>query len=145
MKEKSIRFRAAALFLFKGKVLVHKILNRSSGELWFIPPGGGVEYGESSIDALKREIQEELGWETKEHRFINSFESFHLINGIEEHEISFMYFATPVDESVYEIDEFLVVEANGSKQRFRWQTMESLAKPGSLLYPEGLLETIYPT
>ena len=76
---KFIRFKAAAVFTHQGRVLVHQVENKSTGETWYIPPGGGIEYGESSVEALKREIREEFGWSTKDERLIGSFESFHTI------------------------------------------------------------------
>ncbi len=142
MKTDSIRFRAAALFMHKGNILVHESENRNTGETWFVPPGGGVEYGESSLHALKREIKEELGWNIKDEKLIGAFESFHVINEIEEHEISFVYLAAPENSSVFNESEFRISEDNGTRKIFTWKGIPDLAKPGSLLYPKGLLEKI---
>ena len=139
---KFIRFKAAAVFMHQGRVLVHQVENESSGETWYIPPGGGIEYGESSLEALKREIREEFGWSTRDERLIGASESFHTINGKQEHEIVFIYFATPVDDAVLEENEFLVLEEDGRKQLYTWKNFETLKKTGSLLYPKGLLEKI---
>jgi 8-oxo-dGTP pyrophosphatase MutT (NUDIX family) len=128
--------------MHQGNILVHESENRNIGEIWFVPPGGGVEYGESSLDALKREIMEELGWNIKDEKLIGSFESFHVINDIEEHEISFVYFAKPVNESVFDSREFLISEDNGMKKVFTWKRFADLASPGSLLYPKGLFKKI---
>ncbi len=142
MKANSIRFRAAALFMYQGKILVHGEENRTSGEIWYVPPGGGVQYGESSLEALKREIKEELGWSIQNEKLIGAFESFHVINEIEEHEISFVYFAIPKDASVLQTNQFNISEDNGTEKVFTWENITDLAKPGSLLYPRGLLEKI---
>jgi len=138
----SIRFKAAALFVHQGNILVEEVENRDTGETWFVPPGGGVEYAESSLQALKREILEELGWNIKDEKLIGSFESFHVINGIEEHEISFVYFAVPENSSVFKESEFRISEDNGNRKIFTWMSIPDLAKPGALLYPKGLLEKV---
>lgn len=59
LRRKSIRVRVAGMVVIDGKMLFvsHKKDNR---EYWLIP-GGGVEFGESVDDALRREMKEELG------------------------------------------------------------------------------------
>ena len=42
-------------------------------ELW-LPPGGGVQFGEKAIDALKREFREETGLEIEVGRFLFTVE-----------------------------------------------------------------------
>ena len=45
----------------KSEILLMKIGNKSSKWEGWITPGGGIEEGESEVEALKREIKEELG------------------------------------------------------------------------------------
>jgi 8-oxo-dGTP diphosphatase len=53
----------AAIFLYKNRVLAfRRASQKPQGGLWEFP-GGKVEAGEAPIDALKREIFEELGFE----------------------------------------------------------------------------------
>ncbi|MEM9420073.1 MAG: NUDIX domain-containing protein [Planctomycetota bacterium] len=142
MNAESIRVRASAVFISRNRILVHVVENQDDGKVWHIPPGGGVQYGESSAEALKREIEEELGWSFSEAYLIGSFESCHSINGVKEHEISFVYFAEPVSDSSRSFTSIEVVEDNGKEKRFLWIDLETLKQPTSILYPEGLLEKI---
>ena len=139
MNKKSIRFRAAALIRVGGKLLVHAVENSDDGKTWYIPPGGGIRYGESSLQALERELREELGWEMSRATFIGSFENFHSINGLEEHEISFVYGASIANASNLELGERDIEEEDGHRKTFEWVDLESVGSPESLLYPEGLL------
>ncbi|MEM6821913.1 MAG: NUDIX domain-containing protein [Verrucomicrobiota bacterium] len=139
---KSIRVRAAAIFVNRNRLLVHVVENQDDGKIWHIPPGGGIQYGESSVDALKKEIKEELDWSISGEQLIGSFESYHSINGMKEHEISFVYLAKLLNSSDLSYASREVIEDNGKKKTFQWMDLETLKHPRSLLYPEGLLEKI---
>lgn len=53
------RLRVCALLHWKGRVLL--IRHEKNGREAWLLPGGGVEAGESLIDALRRELVEEVG------------------------------------------------------------------------------------
>ena len=142
MSTKSIRVRAAAIIKNGEQILVHVVKNKDDSRIWFIPPGGGVHYGESSLDAIRREIKEELGWEFSEAKFIGSFESFHSINGMKEHEISFVYEVSPSVGSHLAFSKQEIEEDNGKKKVFEWVDLATIRTPQALLYPEGLLRRL---
>ncbi len=58
-KMKNIRVRVAAIILNKKNELL-LVNHRKNKKSYWLFPGGGVEYGETFIAALKREIKEEL-------------------------------------------------------------------------------------
>ncbi len=142
MSTKTIRVRAAAVILMDNRILAHVVQNSDDGKTWFIPPGGGLQYGESSTIALRREIKEELEWDISIERLFGCFESCHTINGVDEHEISFVYEAKPCKGSTLSFAKREIVEDNGTKKTFQWIELKDLAQPQHLLYPEGLLEKI---
>ncbi len=65
---------AGALIRHKGKYLVcQRLENDQFGSMWEFP-GGKVEEGENKQEALKREMQEELGIEVSVGKLVSTFE-----------------------------------------------------------------------
>ena len=77
------RIRVCGLLVEKGGLLLirHKNLG-PSGHTW-LPPGGGIEFGESAEGALQREFEEETGLQVEIERFmfVNEYrdEKYHAI------------------------------------------------------------------
>jgi len=54
------RIRVSAILRWEGRVLLCRHEKSGRGEYWLLP-GGGVNGGESLVDALRRELEEEVG------------------------------------------------------------------------------------
>ena len=61
MKKQKIRVIAVSVFQNAGRILVFKGHDPVKGETFYRPLGGAIEFGETSQQALVREIREELG------------------------------------------------------------------------------------
>ena len=59
----SIRLLAICAFRHPNRILVGRGFDEQKKEAFFRPHGGAVEFGERAVDALRREIREELGAE----------------------------------------------------------------------------------
>ncbi|WP_428234883.1 NUDIX domain-containing protein [Gracilimonas sp.] len=85
-----VRVRSCGLLLKDEKLLLVELMSPVTNEWTWIPPGGGVEFGESLEDALIREFEEETGIQisvskqvhTNEviHGSIHAIEFYHRVN-----------------------------------------------------------------
>lgn len=70
-----LRLRACGILIEEEKILLIAHKGLSEAELMWLPPGGGVAYGERVDECLKREFKEETGLEIEvgEFLFIHEF------------------------------------------------------------------------
>jgi ADP-ribose pyrophosphatase YjhB (NUDIX family) len=124
------------------EILVFEGCDPSVPERFYRPFGGGVEYGELSRDAVRREMREELGIELLEPRLIATLENIFEYGGEPQHEICFIYEAEPADPAFLELDSPPATEANGERLVSSWRPLSELLEGPSPLYPTGLPELL---
>jgi len=97
MSEQKPKITVAALVEKDNKFLLTKEILESGKEYWIVP-GGGVEFGENLIDAVKREIKEETNLDIE----INVFAGFQevIVPKYNYHTIIFFYRALPKNENL---------------------------------------------
>jgi len=75
-------------------------------------PGGGIEMGETSREALEREIKEEFDAELKNIKLLEVVENIFTFNGQLGHEICFIYQADFADQSLYQKQVFNILDSH---------------------------------
>ncbi len=101
--------------------------------------GGGVDFGETSYEALQREFQEEIQAELTNIDYLGCIENLFTFNGKQGHEILQVYECDFVDPKFYQLEN--LVFAEGERQKTALWVEISRFKSGELkLVPEQFLE-----
>lgn len=101
--------------------------------------GGGVDFGETSLEALKREFQEEIQAELKNIRYLGCLENLFTFNGKPGHEIIQLYECDFVDPKYYQLERQEFTEKDRKKVAV-WVDINR-CKSGELrLVPEQFLD-----
>lgn len=138
---KKIRPIAICIFYFQGKILATQGYDTVRKEKFYRPIGGGIEFGETSRQALIREVKEELNTKITALKKIGVFENIFTYQGEKGHEIIFVYDARFVDQKFYS-NKKIIVSEEGVKSEATWLKMADMARKNILLYPVGLRELI---
>jgi ADP-ribose pyrophosphatase YjhB (NUDIX family) len=113
--------------------------------VFFRPPGGGVEFGETTTEAVVREFDEELDATVRIEGFAGVVENRFAFAGEHHHEHCFVYLVAFADDARYEMASMHGVEDDGDvTYETEWATLDDLEPREEPLYPEGfraLLET----
>ena len=132
-------FRVAAVALREDHILVC----RADDDDYTFLPGGRVELHESSLEALQRELVEELGVEGRIERLLYLAENFFDHEGRRMHELG-LYYRVDLPRSF----PFLVgepchlVEEDGHELSFEWIAVNPAALAACKLLPKWLGERL---
>jgi 8-oxo-dGTP pyrophosphatase MutT (NUDIX family) len=136
-KKPRIRAIAICVFRHRGRVLVHEEIDSVKGSAFARPLGGGIDFGETSQDAIAREIREELGAKITDIQLLGIVENIFELEGKPGHEVVFVYDGRFVDESLYDGDSLDVVEGT-RKFKAVWRSLEELRSGSVRLVPPQL-------
>ena len=136
-KPEAIRVKAICVFQAGDRILVFEAFDSAERKPFYRPLGGAVEPGETSYEAIRREIREEVGRDISDVRLLGTLENLFSYEGKAGHEIVFVYDACFDDESIHTANEVTVLQDNGDTIRASWRSIHSFDNYHRLV-PESL-------
>ena len=144
LRENMNQIRPIALCIFRNRdrILVFEGYNKARDEIFYRPLGGGIEFGERSEDAVRRELKEELDVEISNLKFLGTLENIFTFNDGSYHEVVLVYDGALTESGLYDQALLLGKEANGDDIRAMWKSLQEFESGELILYPYGLLELL---
>ena len=115
-----------------------KAYDPNKDEYFFRPIGGGIEFGETSVQAIEREVLEEIQQQIAQPKLICVLENLFSFDGQQGHEIVFVNDAEFVDSALYKEAEIQGHETNGFTYIAQWLSREQIEFSQSPVYPKGI-------
>lgn len=136
----NVRASVLCAFINGDKILISEGYDPVKDETFHRLLGGGIEFGEKSDIALKREMTEEIGAGIKNLKYLGTIENIFKWEGKPGHEILLIYDGEFEDKDIYEKEFLNVLDRNDAK--VYWKKISDFTNKKDILYPEGLLELL---
>lgn len=142
MQPSKIRVISICVFRRGNSILVFEGFDIARKTHYYRPLGGGIEPGERAVDAVRREIREEVQLESDGFESLGILENIFELDGKPRHEIVFVFDGRLVDESVYGTT-LTVRDVGAPPTTACWRDLNSFDELHRLT-PEGLLGLLRP-
>ncbi|EKU55253.1 NUDIX domain protein [Acinetobacter sp. WC-323] len=139
----AIKTKALCIFRYQDKVLLSQGYDPSKDEIYFRPIGGGIEFGETSTQAIAREVFEEIQQQIRKSRLLGVLENLFTFDGQQGHEIVFVYEAEFIDPHIYKQHHIQGCETNGHTYIAQWLSREQIALNQYPVYPKGIEQWLF--
>ncbi len=137
----SIRPLALCVFRDEDRILVFEGYDPVKKQTFYRPLGGGIEFGETSEQAVRREIREEIDAEILDLYLLGTLENMFVFNGVPGHEIVQLYGGRLDDGHFSGVEQMWARESTGENLKVVWKALDEFSSEIPL-YPDGLLELL---
>ena len=131
-----IRVLALGLIRDGERIFVSEGYDSLKKETYYRALGGGVDFGETSQAALKREFQEEIQADLTNINYVGCIESIFICNGKPGHEIIQLYECDFVDSKFYQIESLIFSESKNHQHKALWVNIADFKSGKLRLVPE---------
>lgn len=133
----NIRINSLVLIYNKEKVLLQKGYDHFKNIIFYRPLGGGIEFGEKAVEAVKREIMEEIGATLIKEKFLTVFENIFEFNGNKFHEITFLFTAELAEEEMNKKKFLQILDKKGAQAE--WVLLSDIKNGVVKILPENCI------
>ncbi|MCT7967170.1 NUDIX hydrolase [Laspinema sp. D1] len=140
-KKTKIRVITLGLIQDKNRLFVSEGYDSVKHQSFYRPLGGGIEFGETSLEALKREFQEEVNADLTNIHYLGCVENIFIYNGEPGHEIIQLYRCNFSDHKFYELESLFFFEGKREVKAL-WVEIDQLISGELVLVPTKLLDFI---
>lgn len=143
MVKSRIRPIALGLIRHQGHIFVSKGDDRVSGQSFYRFLGGGIDFGETSIDALKREFQEEIQAELTNIEYLTCLDNIFTCHGKPGHELIQLFRCDFVDPGFYHLDQTYTLIEGEDRHDAIWISIDQVRAGLLNLVPGDCHDYIY--
>lgn len=136
-KFKEIRPIVLGIVKRDNKILVSKGYDKIKKETFYRSIGGGIEFLESSKDALKREFKEELKIDIKVGEFLGISENIFTYNGKNAHEL-ILFYNVDINDLDYK-EKYHIIDDNCETDA-TWVDIDEFVNKNLKIYPEEVFK-----
>lgn len=138
-KQGEIRVLALGIIRKGDRVFISEGYDPVKQQTFYRAMGGGVDFGETSLEALQREFQEEIQAELTNIKYLGCMENLFTFNGKPGHEILFVYECDFAEPKFYQLEELTFAEGE-RKKRALWIQIDRFKSGELKLVPEHFFE-----
>ncbi|MEI7741738.1 MAG: NUDIX domain-containing protein [bacterium] len=130
-----IKIKAMCMFRKGDLVLVSRGFDKVTNEHFYRALGGSVNFFETGLEGVRREIDEELHSGIENLRFLRVVENLFEYEGRRGHEVTFLYAGDLAKKELYE-EKLITIVEDTYQLEAEWILMSDFLSGEKILYPE---------
>jgi 8-oxo-dGTP pyrophosphatase MutT (NUDIX family) len=141
MWEQRIRVLALGIIRDGDRIFISEGYDPTKQQTFYRALGGGVDFGETSLEALKREFIEEIQAELTNIHYLGCLENLFVFDGSPGHELLQLYRCDFVDPKFYQLESLTFNEGDRQKKAL-WVDIDRFRTGELRLVPEQFLDYV---